>query len=138
MFGFDYNAIIIKTYSLHFSFCFYFLELKNRLKKIIICDINNTITHSQGTIWCCACYVLCMLCVLCVESTTFILLVLRARILLLRILNLIKHTINPYNRLLKNTNFSIKTTHDYITSYIIKYPIYCCFEQHNLFFCTIL
>ena len=44
----------------------------------------------------------------------------------------------PYNCLPKNATFSIKTTREYITSYIIKQTIYCSFEQHNLFFCTIL
>ena len=33
---------------------------------------------------------------------------------------LIKDEINPYNCLLKSNNFSVKTTNDYITSYIIK------------------
>ena len=34
----------------------------------------------------------------------------------------------PYNGLLKNTNFSIKTTNDQVTAYIIKKTIYCYFE----------
>ena len=32
----------------------------------------------------------------------------------------VKDIINPYNCWLKNANFSIKTTNDYITSYTIK------------------
>ena len=40
--------------------------------------------------------------------------------------------INPYNCLLKNANFLIKTTKDY------KHPVYCCFEWYKLFFCMIL
>ena len=32
----------------------------------------------------------------------------------------IKNTINPYNCLLKKENFSVKTTNDQITPYIIK------------------
>ena len=45
---------------------------------------------------------------------------------------------NPYNCLLKNTNFLIKTINDYVTSYIMKQSVYCCFGWYKLIFCMIL
>ena len=50
-------------------------------------------------------------------------------------LSRLKDIINPHNCLLKKANYSIKTSNEQIT-YIIKYPIYCCFGWHNLFFRT--
>ena len=52
-----------------------------------------------------------------------------------------RNELERYNQplqLLKNANFSVKTTIDKIASYIIEQPIYCCFDWHDLFFCTIL
>ena len=50
---------------------------------------------------------------------------------------LLKDTVNPYYCLLKDAGISKKSI-EQITSHIIKLPIYCCFERHNLFLCTIL
>ena len=49
-----------------------------------------------------------------------------------------KDITNPYNCLMKNAYFLIKTSIDWITSYIIKQKIDCCFRWHKLFFCMIL
>ena len=47
----------------------------------------------------------------------------------------LKDTINPLQRFVEKRQF-LNQKNPWLNN--IKWPIYCCFEWHNLFFCAIL